>query len=187
MIAVQRRPACGTLPAAPRRATRDAAVSVDLDRAYRRFGPMVRRRCQQLLRDPEAARDAMQDVFVRLTRRRDTLDERALSSLLYRMATGICLNRLRDEARHPTTPDDDLVLRIARAPDAGGLVGARDLLGRLFAREPESTRVIAFLHLVDGYTLQEVADEVGMSVSGVRHRLRGLQGALAELDMGGAT
>lgn len=157
-------------------------MPIDLDAAYRRFGPMVRRRCQQILRDPEAARDASQDVFVRLTRRGDGLDDRALSSLLYRMATGICLNRLRDAARHPTTPDDDLIQRIATTPDPGATLGARQLLERLFAREPESSRVIAYLHLVDGYSLAEVAAEVGLSVSGVRHRLRALRGGLVELS-----
>ena len=40
---------------------------------------------------------------------------------------------------------------------------------------------MAILHYVDGMTLQEVADEVGMSVSGVRKRLRGLRAELHEL------
>jgi len=35
---------------------------------------------------------------------------------------------------------------------------------------------------VDGMTLNEVAREAGLSVSGVRKRLRGLRGRLAELQ-----
>ena len=38
------------------------------------------------------------------------------------------------------------------------------------------------LHFADGMTLQEVADEVGMSMSGVRKRLRGLRERLHILD-----
>jgi RNA polymerase sigma-70 factor (ECF subfamily) len=102
--------------------------------------------------------------------------------LLYRMATGICLNRLRDHRRHPTEPDDDLVQRIAVVDDPVGPLSARALLDRLFADEPESTRTLAFLHLVDGYTLEEVAEEVGLSVSGVRYRLRRLRAQLPELE-----
>ena len=34
---------------------------------------------------------------------------------------------------------------------------------------------MAVLHYVDGMTLQEVSTEVGLSVSGVRKRLRGLK------------
>jgi RNA polymerase sigma-70 factor (ECF subfamily) len=40
---------------------------------------------------------------------------------------------------------------------------------------------MAMLHYVDGMTLAEVADEVGMSVSGVRKRLRGLRAQLHDL------
>jgi AcrR family transcriptional regulator len=46
------------------------------------------------------------------------------------------------------------------------------LLDRLFRRHPESTRTMAVLHHVDGMTLEQVARECGMSVSGVRKRLR---------------
>ena len=50
------------------------------------------------------------------------------------------------------------------------------------AREKPSTRVIAVLHLVDGMTLEEVAREVGLSVSGVRKRLRMLKAHVRELE-----
>jgi RNA polymerase sigma-70 factor (ECF subfamily) len=41
---------------------------------------------------------------------------------------------------------------------------------------------MATLHFVDGLTLEEVAREVGMSVSGVRKRLRALRATLVELE-----
>jgi RNA polymerase sigma-70 factor (ECF subfamily) len=56
------------------------------------------------------------------------------------------------------------------------------LLDKLFARHRESSRVIAVLHYLDGLTLEQVAREVGMSVSGVRKRLRGLRQTLAEME-----
>jgi RNA polymerase sigma-70 factor (ECF subfamily) len=59
------------------------------------------------------------------------------------------------------------------------------ILDRLFAGQPESTRLIAVLHYVDRLTLEEVASEVGLSVSGVRKRLRTLKERIPSLD--GAT
>ncbi len=56
------------------------------------------------------------------------------------------------------------------------------MLARLCSGEKESTRTIVVLHLLDGLTLQEVADEVGLSVSGVRKRLRVLRARLHELE-----
>jgi RNA polymerase sigma-70 factor (ECF subfamily) len=41
---------------------------------------------------------------------------------------------------------------------------------------------MAVLHYVDGLTLEQVADETGLSVSGVRKRLRQLRLTLREME-----
>jgi RNA polymerase sigma-70 factor (ECF subfamily) len=51
----------------------------------------------------------------------------------------------------------------------------RLLLDDIFASEKESTRTMAVLHYVDKLTLEETAECVGLSVSGVRKRLRRLR------------
>lgn len=160
-------------------------MSLDVEALYRRFGPLVFRRCRRLLRDEAKALDAMQDVFVEVLRRSDTLELRAPASFLLQTATHVCLNRLRTERRHPEDRDDALLLAIAAearlAPEA--LAGTRRMLDWVFRRTSESTQLIAVLHFVDRMTLQEVANEVGMSVSGVRKRLRTLQERLPLADM----
>ena len=162
-------------------------LALDVESHYLRYGPMVLRRCRALLRDPAKAEDAMHDVFVAVLRSEDRLNDEAPGALLLRVATNVCLNRLRGERRRPedAQSDDDLALRIAEAGDAESRTLARNLLGKLFgASDPlaASTRSLAFMHLVDGMTLEEVAREARLSVSGVRKRLRGLKGRLAELE-----
>lgn len=160
-------------------------MAIDVSDYYQRYGPMVLRRCRQLLKEQTKAEDAMHDVFVELLRREGQLHEQAPSSLLYRIATNVSLNRLRSERRRPVTSDDSLLDRIAALGDGegeGSVSAARQLLSRLFGSEPESTRVIAVLHLQDGLTLEQVAEEVQMSVSGVRKRLRRLREQLQELE-----
>ncbi|MBL4687545.1 MAG: sigma-70 family RNA polymerase sigma factor [Nannocystaceae bacterium] len=153
-------------------------MAVDVESLYRRYGPMVLRRCRKMLVDPQLAQDAMQDVFVQIVRRQETLDDHASSSLLYTTATNVCLNRMRTARRKPSDPDTDLMSRIASATKEDERGEARSLLARLFSREPGSTATIAVLHLCDGLTLEETAEEVGMSVSGVRKRLRKLRAKL---------
>lgn len=119
--------------------------------------------------------DAAQDTFVDLVQRERALTDRAPSSLLYTMATNICLNRLRARRRRPEESDTPLIETIARADDAHERIDARDLVDRLFARDRASTRVLAVCHFVDGMTLAETAEISGMSVSGVRKRLRRLR------------
>ena len=162
-------------------------MALDVEGTYVRYGPMVLRRCRKLLRHDAKAQDATQDVFVSLLRHEARLDDAALSALLLRMATNVCLNKLRGERRHPEDREDELLQRIAAA-DAGdgeSRAAARSVLTRLFrADDPlaASTRTIAVMHLVDGLTLEEVAREAGLSVSGVRKRLRTLRGRLLELE-----
>jgi RNA polymerase sigma-70 factor (ECF subfamily) len=153
----------------------------DVEGLSRRYGPMVLRRCRRLLGDEHEALDASQDVFVQVLRHKARLDARYPSSLLYRIATNVCLNRLRDRTREPATRDEAVLCGIARAEEPGAASEARMLLDRLFGRHPASSRTIAVLHYVDGLTLEEVADEIGMSVSGVRKRLRTLRASLTEM------
>lgn len=161
-------------------------MAVDVESLYRAYGPMVLRRCRRLLRDEGKALDAMHDVFVEILRRRETLDERAPAALLLQTATNVCLNRLRTDRRHPEDREEALLASIAAAGE--GDVESRSLARRMLdkvlgngAGEGEgrvSTAVIAVLHHVDGLTLEEVAEEVGLSVSGVRKRLRTLKARL---------
>ena len=166
-------------------------MALDIEGLYLRYGPTVLRRCRSILRNQAAAEDATQEVFVTALRFHARLHDEAPGALLLRVATNLSLNRLRGERRRPEDADGELALRIAGAEQEGGSAEsrtvARNLLAKLFrADDPlaASTRTLAFMHLVDGMTLNEVARESGLSVSGVRKRLRTLRGRLVELQEG---
>jgi len=155
-------------------------LSVDVADLYRKYGPMVFRRCYSLLKDEALAEDAVQDVFLRVLARRETLRPDYPSSLLYRIATNVSLNALRSRRRSRMTGDPDLLDSIASSEDLAGSAVARGLLDFIFRTDSSdptrtSTRTIAVLHYVDGLTLEETAEIAGMSVSGVRKRLRVLK------------
>lgn len=157
-------------------------MSLDVEALYAKYGPMVVRRCRSLLYDDDKAHDAMHDVFVLLLRHQERLDETAPSSLLYRMATNVCLNRIRSEKRHPEHPGETLLFSIASTHDTEAATGARAMLGRLFAKEKGLSQTIAVLHLLDGMTYDEIAPVVGMSASGVRKRMRRMRAQLQEFE-----
>lgn len=158
-------------------------MDLDVDALYRRYGPMVLRRCRRLLGDEERAHDAMHDVFIQVLTHRERLTARAPSSLLWQIATRVCLNRLRSarRSRETNSREDALMTALAELPDESERSGARALLERLFRGERASTRVMAVMHYLDGMTLEETANEVGLSVSGVRKRLRTLRARLGAL------
>ena len=125
----------------------------------------------------------MHDVFVQVLSHADRLADQAPSSLLFRIATNVCLNRLRSRKRRPEDGDPDLLVEIAEHTDPAARNAARAALDTLFRHEPDQTALIAVLHLHDQMTLEEVAAEVGMSVSGVRKRLARLRTKLHALEV----
>ena len=148
---------------------------------YERYGPMVFRRCRQLLKDEAAAKDTVQEVFVQVLRNRERCRDEYPSSFLYRIATNISLNMIRSRKRKNEIAEGDTVLEmIACTEDVFNQVSYRALLQKIFIGEQFSTRVMATYHFVDGMTLEETAAEMQMSVSGVRKRLRRLKDRLQE-------
>ncbi len=150
-------------------------MDVKINELYTRYGPMVLRRCRQLLRDEDKALDAMQEVFTKLIVYGERLEMKYPSSLLFRISTNVCLNIIRSLNVHRTINDEVLLESIALYDENEDRAIFRDLLERIFKGEKKSTREIAVLHFVDGMTLSEVAQEVGLSHSGVRKRIRELR------------
>lgn len=119
--------------------------------------------------------DAMQETFIKLLRSKERLDGRAPSSLLFTTATNTCLNIIRGVKRRKESAWGEH-LELFRDPrDREQQFLSGHFLDRLFQEEADTTRTIAWLHYVDGFTLEETAEQVGMSVSGIRKRLRNLQ------------
>ena len=150
-------------------------MAVNVEEFYRQYGPMVLRRCRFLLGDEEEALDAMQEVFMKVLKRQDRLTDEAPSSLLYTIATNTCLNVIRSRGKSPVTGKEELLLMIAGPEDQEDRILSSHFTDRLFEEEASSTKTMAVLHYVDGFTLEETAEQVGLSVSGVRKRLRKLR------------
>ncbi len=149
----------------------------DFAELYEKFGPMVLRRCRAILKDEEKALDAMQDVFVRIIESKCKI--RVLcSSLFYVTATRICLNKIRSD-RLRAGPDFEKLSETFEDGSEGEKqkekIEAKVILEKIFEERDKKDLLIATLHFVDGLTLEETALEVGMSVSGVRKRIRELQ------------
>jgi RNA polymerase sigma-70 factor (ECF subfamily) len=139
---------------------------------YERFGPMVLRRCRFLLKDEEKALDCMQDVFVRILERKERITS-VCSSLFYTVATRVCLNKIRYDSVRWAPDIESFITEIEDNYRANheDIIDASLVLDAIFDETKKSTQDMALMHYVDGFTLEETAKEVGLSVSGVRKRL----------------
>ncbi|MEE3410912.1 MAG: sigma-70 family RNA polymerase sigma factor [Treponema sp.] len=148
----------------------------DFSELYQKYGPMVLRRCRAILKDEEKALDAMQDVFLRILESKDKI-KNACASLFYVTATRVCLNKIKSEKLR-SGPDFEKVAQFM-ADDFSETekekIDAALAIEKIFEKRDHKDSLIATLHFVDGLTLEETAEEIGMSVSGVRKRIRELQ------------
>jgi RNA polymerase sigma-70 factor (ECF subfamily) len=141
-------------------------------RLYREFGPVVYRRCVRLLGDREAARDAVQEVFVKLLRE-EALEgdgERALR-WIYRVTTHHCLNLRRDRARRARVVGGSADEALIVADEAGTPYPERRLAQQILGRFDALTQAVAVGVLVDGMEREEVAGVLGVSRRTVHRRL----------------
>ena len=134
-----------------------------------------------MLEDEEQAADATQEVFMKLILNKKRLKGIYPSSLLLKIATNVCLNIIRSRYpyREQQDPDkEDILTKIARYDETKSQENwliINSVLEWIFKKEKKSTREIAVMHFVDRMTLKQIANEVGLSVSGVRRRLRVLK------------
>jgi RNA polymerase sigma-70 factor (ECF subfamily) len=137
---------------------------------YRTYGPVVYRRCLRILKDPEAAKDATQEVFVKLIRDMAKLEDReTVLPWIYRVATNHCLNHRRNAFRRGEDVDaPPLELAASIAPD---LVPLRQLAQQVLARFDATTQTVAVGVLVDGLDQEEVAEVLGISRRTVARKL----------------
>jgi RNA polymerase sigma-70 factor, ECF subfamily len=131
-------------------------------RLYRDYGPAVYRRCLRLLRNREAAQDATQEVFVRLVRNMERLEDRGGAlPWIYRVTTNHCLNVLRNAGRRGegallADPGADVRSATEALPDR---LLAKEILQRFDA----STQAVVVGVFVDGMEREEVAATLGIS------------------------
>jgi len=151
---------------------------------YEKYGPMVIRRCRRILGNGEDALDAVHDVFVNLLHSKAQLHGQFPSSLLYTMATNVCLNRLR-KARKEILKDFSNEENMRSCIDQGfDLVETEIVLEFILKDESEMSRSICFMYHVDGMTLKEIGEVVGLSISGVRKRLEAFKSrAIQKLEV----
>jgi RNA polymerase sigma-70 factor (ECF subfamily) len=141
----------------------------EVEELYRQYGPMVLRRARMLLRDEQAARDAMQEVFVRVLRSRDEFrGDASPVTWLYRITTNHCLNVIRGAVRQR-----DALRRVERSGTRESAPAPEDRLtvATVLQRIPDDLREVGIYYYVDQMKQEEIASLLGVSRRTVGNRL----------------
>jgi RNA polymerase sigma-70 factor (ECF subfamily) len=136
-----------------------------------------------ILRDPDQAKDAVQETLVRAWRDLPRLRSTdRFDAWLHRLLYRACIDEARRLRRHRL--DVDLIpIDLADAGDHASSTADRDQLERGFSRlEPEARALIVLHHYLD-LPLPEVAFALGIPLGTAKSRLhRALQTMRAALD-----
>ena len=136
-----------------------------------------------ILRDPELARDAVQEALIRAWRDLPGLrDPDRLDAWLHRLTVNACLDFVRRRKRRvievELSPID-----MPEAADAAALLADRQLLDEALARLDPGHRAVVALHYLLGMPLPDVAASLGIPVGTAKSRLHY---ALAAMRMSAA-
>ena len=137
---------------------------------FRLFEAEVFRWILRIVRDREAAEDALVETFWRAYRSRARFDPaRSLGAWLRRIATNAALDALRSSRRRneSATVDESWPAPNVSAPDSG----LHEALARAFAGLPPKLRVAATLALVERVPYAEIADALEVPIGTVKSRV----------------
>jgi len=131
----------------------------------------LERAARLILRDPELARDAVQEALIRAWRDlRGLRDPDRFDAWLHRLTVNACL----DIARHRRRRVIEVALDPIDAPvfiDPGHAVADREVVDAALRRLDESGRAIVVLHYYLGMPLTDVAATLGIPTGTVKSRL----------------
>jgi len=136
-----------------------------------------------IIRDREAAQDAVQEALVRIWHDLpDLRDPDRFTAWMYRILVNACNHELRRKRRRVLEIELDPLIGLP-VPDGSASLAERDAIERGFRRLDPEQRAIVVLNLYLGYSIPEVADILAVPQGTAKSRLhRALSKLRAALD-----
>ena len=140
-----------------------------LEALYRAFETPVYNLALRVLRRPEDAEDVLQETFLEVVRSlKQYRGEGHLWGWIRQIATSKALMRIRhDRVRETEDFHEESVVGVGvgAGGKSPGAVPAQIDLERALEQLSETSRAVVWLHDVEGYTHEEIAEQMGKTVS----------------------
>lgn len=148
------------------------------DEIYRRYSDKVFAKCLTLLKEPELARDAMQDVFIKILTRISSFNRQSMfSTWIYAVTYNYCIDNIRRNKRSPLSAMADDRLAASMPFDTSEQEG-RMLFEEEYARVnaaleliPSDDRSVLIMKYQDDLSIKEICSALAKSESAVKMKL----------------
>ncbi len=150
----------------------DEAIKMDsIEQTWREYHTKLHSFIQSRVGDPSTAEDILQEVFLRIISKIDTLkDDSKINSWMYQIARNAIIDHYRASKTMEELPGS-----LAIPESEFGQEARQEIEGRLqtmVKRLPENYREAVTLSEIENLTQQEVAEKQGMSLSGAKSRVQ---------------
>lgn len=143
---------------------------------YRRYAGKVFAKCISMLADEALARDAVQDIFIKVFLNLSRFGEQSsFSTWLYSITYNFCIDLIRKKKKIPVLLADD-VSRIGDnldvdVPDSVLLEMKHDRLEKVLAKMHEGDRIILLMKYMDDMSIKEIADFFQKTESAIKMQI----------------
>jgi RNA polymerase sigma-70 factor (family 1) len=122
--------------------------------------------------DMQAAEDIVQDTFLKVWEKRETINILTVKSLLYKIASNLFLNRLEHERVSFNFVTEYQGNNLSNAPDFEMELKEFDRrLQDSLAELDEKNREVFLMNRIDELTYAQIAESLGLSVKAVEKRM----------------
>ena len=144
---------------------------------YQRYASKVFGKCISILKDYDEAKDAVQDIFIKIMTNLANFGERAqFSTWIYSITYNYCIDIIRKKKKEKTLFTDD----IERAPDVAAEEVPDEFLLEMEVKHlktvlemlPTGDRMILLMKYQDDMSIKEIADVLDKTESAVKMKIK---------------
>lgn len=143
---------------------------------YRRYAGKVFAKCISMLADEGQARDATQDIFIKvLLNLAKFTEQSSFSTWVYSITYNYCIDMIRKKKKMPLLFTEDLG-KISRetdpeVPDSVLLEMKQERLEKVIDRLPPGDKAILMMKYIDDMQIKEIGDVLGKTESAIKMQI----------------
>lgn len=143
---------------------------------YRRYASKVFAKCISMLGDEGLARDATQDIFIKILLNLSKFTEQSsFSTWVYSITYNYCIDLIRKKKKIPMLYTEDVGKMSKETeveiPDSVLLEMKQERLGKVLDRLPPGDKAILMMKYIDDLQIKDIGDILGKTESAIKMQI----------------
>jgi len=150
--------------------------SVYFTKLYKRYGGKVFAKCISMLADDGLARDATQDIFIKILLNLSKFSEQSsFSTWIYSITYNYCIDLIRKKKKMPLVFSEDVGKvskeQVVEIPDSVLLEMKQERLEKVLDQLPPGDKAILLMKYIDDLQIRDIGDILGKTESAIKMQI----------------